>query len=204
MEALGASELIAFNAALLVAVLGPGPAFLLCVQAALRGGRREGVLTGAGLAAMAALWTLAALLGLETLFAVAPAAYTVLKVGGALIVLGFAVQTWRSADAPVAHDVPTSKRRAFAAGFALNLGNPKSVLFSAGVLIVIFPPSLGAAEIALVTVNHFLLELAVYVALAMLLDRPAVQRRYLAFKPTFSKATAVVLGALGINLLVAA
>jgi threonine/homoserine/homoserine lactone efflux protein len=72
------------------------------------------------------------------------------------------------------------------------------------VLIVIFPPSLGAAEIALVTVNHFLLELAVYVALAVLLDRPAVQRRYLAFKPTFSKATAVVLGALGINLLVAA
>jgi threonine/homoserine/homoserine lactone efflux protein len=153
---------------------------------------------------MAALWTLAALLGLETLFAVAPATYTVLKVGGALLVLGFAVQTWRSAHAPVETRVPSSRRRAFLTGFALNLGNPKSILFSAGVLIVIFPPALPAEAMAVVTLNHFLLELIAYAALAVLLDRPSVQRRYLDFKPTFAKATAVILGALGLNLLVAA
>ncbi|TFL17073.1 LysE family translocator [Jannaschia formosa] len=202
METLGPGHLLAFNAALLVAVLGPGPAFVLCVQASLRGGRREGVLTGAGLAVMAGLWTLAALLGLETLFTVVPAAYTALKIGGALLILGYAVHTWRSACLPVDATPPVSSRRAFLRGVALNLGNPKSILFSAGVLLVIFPPVLSNLEMAVITANHIALELVVYTLLATLLSRPAVQTRYLTWKPMISRATALVLGALGLRLLV--
>ncbi|PWJ19204.1 LysE family translocator [Jannaschia seohaensis] len=201
MEPLGLGTLLAFNAALLVAVLGPGPAFVLCVQASLRGGRREGVLTGAGLAVMAGLWTLAALLGLETLFTVVPAAYTVLKIGGALLVLAFAIYTWRTALAPVDATPPISSHRAFLRGFALNLGNPKSILFSAGVLLVIFPPGLSAAAMTAITLNHIALEMVVYGLLATLLSRPAVQARYLAYKPAISRVTALVLGGLGLRLL---
>ena len=202
METLGPGHLLAFNAALLVAVLGPGPAFLLCVQASLRGGRREGVLTGLGLAVVAGLWTLAALLGLDTLFATLPAAYTVLKVGGAILILVFAFYTWRSADAVVGSAPPISNRRAFLRGAALNLGNPKSIVFAAGVLLVIFPPGLSATEMALITVNHVLLEAVVYAAIASLLAHPRVQLRYLAWKPAISRVTAVVLGGLGLRLLV--
>lgn len=202
MDALNAGHLLAFNAALFMAVAGPGPAFVLCVQASLRGGKREGIVTGAGLAIMAGLWTLAALLGLETLFAVHPGAYTLLKIAGAVLVLAFALHTWRTATDPVVIDRPASRRRAFLRGFALNLGNPKSILFSAGVLLVIFPPGLSASAIALVTANHMLLELIVYAGLAALLNRPSVQRRYLAAKPAISRATALVLGGLGLRLLV--
>lgn len=202
METLGLGHLLAFNAALLVAVLGPGPAFVLCVQASLRGGRREGMLTGAGLAAMAGLWTLAALLGLETLFSVVPAAYTALRIGGALLILAFAVHTWRTARLPVDATPPVSKRRAFLSGVALNLGNPKSILFAAGVLLVIFPPGLSPSEMALITANHVALEIVVYAALATLLNHPRVQHRYLAWKPAISRATALVLGGLGLRLLV--
>lgn len=202
MEVLTATHLLAFNAALFFAVIGPGPAFVLCVQASLRGGRREGVVTGLGLAVMAGLWTLAALLGLEALFDAFPLAYTVMKVGGALLILGFAVIAWGGADAPVAEAPQVSDRRAFFRGFLLNLGNPKSILFAAGVLLVIFPPGLSATEIALVTVNHILLEMVVYSALAVLLNRDAVQRRYLAWKPAITRATALVLGGLGLRLLV--
>ena len=196
------AHLAAFNLALLLAVLGPGPAFLLCTQAALRGGRREGVAVGAGLAVVAGLWTLAALAGLEALFELFPALYVAMKVGGAAVILLFAVQAWRTADAPVAAEVATSRRRAFLRGAALNLGNPKSILFSAGVLLVIFPPDLSPAQMVLVTANHVLLELAVYSLLAALLARPAVRARYLGWKPVIARAMALVLGALGLRLLV--
>ncbi|MEM9796993.1 MAG: LysE family translocator [Pseudomonadota bacterium] len=202
METLTAAHLLAFNAALFVAVAAPGPAFLVCVQASLSGGRREGVLTGVGLAVMAGLWTLAALLGLEALFEIVPSAYTALKIGGALLVLYFAVQTWRGARAPVSPAPHASGRRAFLRGFGLNLANPKSILFSAGVLLVIFPPGLSPTEMALVTINHILLETAVYSALAVLLSRDGVRRRYLALKPVLNRTMAVILGGLGLRLLV--
>ncbi|MEM8851291.1 MAG: LysE family transporter, partial [Pseudomonadota bacterium] len=92
--------------------------------------------------------------------------------------------------------------RAFLRGVFLNLGNPKSILFAAGVLLVIFPPGLSTAEMALITMNHVALEIAVYSTLAYLMSRDAVRARYLAAKPTISRAMALVLGGLGLNLLV--
>ena len=101
MDGLTAGHLIAFNTALFFAVAAPGPAFLVCLQAALRGGRREGIVTGIGLAVTAGLWTLAALLGLEAIFDAYPFVYTSMKIGGGLLVLAFAIQTWLHATRPI-------------------------------------------------------------------------------------------------------
>ncbi len=202
METLTVAHLLAFNAALFVAVASPGPAFLVCTQASLTGGRRDGVMTGVGLGIMAGLWTLAALLGLEALFLAFPYAYTAMKIAGAILVLFFAVQTWRGARKPLDAAPPVSKKRAFLRGFLLNLGNPKSILFAAGVLLVIFPPGLSPFEIALITLNQIVLEIAVYSALAFLLSRDAVRAKYLSFKPHLSRVIAIILGGLGLRLLV--
>lgn len=199
---LTAAHLLAFNAALFLAVAAPGPAFMVCLQASLRGGRREGVLTGLGLAVMAGLWTLAALLGLQTLFDAVPLAYVVMKTGGAILIIGIAIFTWRSARTAIAEAPPVSGRVAFLRGFLLNLGNPKSILFAAGVLLVIFPPGLSPVEMTVITVNQILLEAAVYATLAILMSRPAVRVRYLAFKPMITRAMALVLGGLGLRLLI--
>jgi len=201
-EGLTLAHLAVFNVALFFAVAAPGPAFLLCSQAALRGGRAEGAAVGAGLAVMAGLWTLAALAGLDTLFELFPGLYTAMRLGGAALILFFAIMIWRGADAPVEATLPVSGRRAFLRGFALNLANPKSIIFSAGVLLVIFPPDLSPAEMALITANHIVLEVVVYAAIASVLTRPSVRARYLGHKPLLSRAMALVLGGLGLRLLV--
>ena len=203
MDGLTAGHLIAFNTALFFAVAAPGPAFLVCLQAALAGGRREGIVTGIGLAVTAGLWTLAALLGLEAIFDAYPFVYTSMKIGGGLLVLAFAIQTWRYATRPIADSPPASPRRAFLRGFLLNLGNPKSIIFSVGVLLVIFPPNLGTAAMLLVTLDHIVLEIVVYATLSTLVSRDAVRDRYLAAKPILMRAMGLVLGALGLRLLVA-
>ena len=196
------ANVLLFNGALLVAAASPGPAFVVCVQSSLSGGRREGTMVGVGLAVVAGLWTLAALAGLELLFELFPFAFAAMKIGGALLVLAIAVQIWRGARDPVAANAGASKRRAFGRGALLNLGNPKSILFSAGVLLVIFPQGLSYAEMAFVTLNHILLEIVVYSVVALLFTRDAVRVRYLAFKPVVARAMALVLAGLGLRLLV--
>ncbi|CTQ50783.1 LysE family translocator [Jannaschia donghaensis] len=201
MPTLTLAQLLAFNVAVFFASIGPGPAFLVCTQASLTGGRRAGVMTGLGLALVAGLWTLAALLGLDALFDNVPGSYTMMRIGGAGLVLAIAVATWINAESPIA-DVPrVSRRRAFLQGALLNLANPKSIIFSAGVLLVIFPPGLNATEMAVITANHIALEAVVYATLAWLLNRPSVRARYLALKPRIMRAMAIVLALLGLRLL---
>lgn len=202
MSALTLGHLLAFNVALFFAVAAPGPAFLVCTQASLKGGVRAGVVTGLGLGLVAGLWTLAALLGLDALFNAFPRAYTVMTIAGAALVLVFALATWCAADQPVSDAPQVSSRRAFLQGAALNLANPKSIIFSAGVLLVIFPPGLSPTEMALVTANHVLLEIIVYSTLAWLLNRASVRARYLAVKPRIMRIMAVVLALLGLRLLI--
>jgi len=153
------AHLIAFNAVLIVSILSPGAAFLMAVRSSIANGRRAGLATGLGLGVMASLWTLAALLGMDALFALFPWAFAILKIGGALYLIYLAVKTWRGADTPVTA-APKAQSRAFIDGVLVNLGNPKSVLFAAAVLVVIFPPGLKPHEIAFITLNHLALEIA--------------------------------------------
>ena len=197
---IGWPEIAAFNLALLAAWSAPGPAMLYFLKTALSSGRAAGMMAGAGTALAAALWTLAALLGLDALFALFPWAYTAMKLFGAAYLFWIAWTTWRGADAPLAAD-PEARRRAFRGGLILNLGNPKAVLFAAAVLVVIFPPGMGAAGIALVALNHLALELALYGSLVLAVTTPAVSRRYLALKPRLDRGAALVMGALGLRLL---
>ncbi|MEL6873796.1 MAG: LysE family translocator, partial [Pseudomonadota bacterium] len=69
------------------------------------------------------------------------------------------------------------------------------------VLVVIFPPGLGAAEIALITVNHFVVELIFYAVFATALSTPAARDAYLRAKVVVDRIAAGVLGALGLRLL---
>jgi threonine/homoserine/homoserine lactone efflux protein len=83
----------------------------------------------------------------------------------------------------------------------VNLANPKSVLFAAAVLVVIFPAEMSLGARLAVALNHFVLEVAVYAALAIALSTPAARAGYLRLKAWFDRIAAAVLGALGLRLL---
>lgn len=193
-------DLFTFNAVLIAALLSPGPALLFALRTALADGRASGIATGLGLGTIAAVWTLAALLGLEGLFTAFPWAYGLLKAGGALYLIHIAYTTWHGAKAPL--DAAARPRgRAFFDGALINLGNPKSVLFAASVLVVIFPKGLSATEIALIVANHAVVEWLFYGIFAALLSGATARRAYLGAKRDLDRAAALVMGALGLKLL---
>ncbi len=195
------ADLLAFNAVLLAAIAAPGAALLYFIRTTVASGRAAGIATGLGLGLAAALWTLAALLGLEALFTLFPWAYLLLKAGGAAYLLWIALQTWRQARAPLA-EAPAPRGRAILSGFALNLGNPKSMLFAAAVILVVFPQGLAAPDVALIVANHLLLEWAFYLIFALLLGSGPARASYIRLKPLFDRIAATLLGALGLRLLI--
>jgi len=196
-----ALDLLAFNAALAAALLSPGPALLFALRSSLADGRAAGIAAGLGLGAVAAGWTLAALMGLEAVFTLFPWAYTALRTGGAAYLLWIAWQTWRAARLPVAEAPARPRGRAFLDGALINLGNPKSVLFAASVLVVVFPKGLSATEIALIALNHLAVEWVFYTVFALALSGAPARRAYLGAKPWIDRAAALLLGALGLKLL---
>ena len=195
------AALLAFNLTLLAAIASPGPSLLFLSRTAMVQGRRAGVAAALGLGLMAAIWTAAALLGLNALFAVVPWAYTALKIAGALYLIWLAVQTWRTAKSPVGAEPVRRDGRIFLNAMLVNLANPKSVLFAGAVLIVIFPPQLASTDKALIFINHLAVEWIVQPALAVALSSPGVRRRYLAAKAGLDRSAAVLLGGLGLRLL---
>jgi len=195
-------NLIAFNIALIVAVASPGPALLIAIRTTLASGRKSGVIMGCGLGLMAATWTLMALLGLETVFTLFPLAYTTAKVAGAVYLLYIAVKIWRGAKEILAAKVKTVNN-AFRQGIFLNLLNPKSVLFSAAVLVVIFPANMGITENSIVVLNHFVIEIIFYTLLALAMSTDAVSKRYLKAKTYMDRFASLVIGALGLKILAA-
>ena len=194
------AHLLAFNAALLAALLSPGPALLVTVRAAVTGGRTAGIAVGLGLGTMAALWTLAALLGLDTVFTIAPWSYVALKVMGGGYLIWLAVQAWRSAGDDL-EPTEISQARSFVSGLLVNFANPKSVLFAAAVLVVIFPPDLSLGESLLVAANHVAMEWVFYTLVAVTLSSDAVAKRYFRLKPVFDRVSGLMLGGLGLRLI---
>ncbi|MEP3639423.1 MAG: LysE family transporter [Paracoccaceae bacterium] len=194
-------SLLAFNGVLLAALASPGAAFLYILRTSISSGRAAGIATGMGLGTMAAIWTLAALLGLESVFRLFPWTYTVLKLGGAFYLIWLAVQTWRHAKRPMG-DAPTPRSRAFLGGLLVNLGNPKSALFAAAVIVVVFPKGLDARDIGLIVANHWLLEILFYTLCATALSSDSARKGYLGFKPVFDRIAATLLGAFGLRLIV--
>lgn len=179
---LSVADLLAFNVVLLVALAAPGASLIYMTRMTLASGRVAGIATGAGLGAGAALWTLAALLGLDAMFVLLPWSYNALKIAGILYLIWVAVQAVRHARRDET-TVAMPRGRAFWAGLVMNLANPKSLLFAAAVIVVVFPRDLSASDIALIVANHLLLELIFYTGFATLLWSASAQRIHARLKP---------------------
>ena len=193
-------HLIAFNLTLLAAIASPGPAMLYFIRTTLSSGRIAGLYTVWGLGCMAATWTALAFAGLDAIFAIFPWTFIILKTIGALYLIWIAYQTWRHARMPLGA-APTPPARAFLGGVLVNMSNPKSVLFSAAVIMVIFPQGLGIGDKVLIVANHLIIEMLVGSILVLAFSTKHVSAGYLRAKPVLDRVAASVLGLLGLRLL---
>ena len=139
-------------------------------------------------------------MGLEGIFLAFPWAYATVKGIGAGYLLYVAYCMWVGARTAVTTEMKPAAH-AFRQGMMINILNPKSVLFAAAVLVVIFPEGMSLAENLLIVANHLIVELLFYTALAFGMSRASVSQSYLRAKVYIDRVASVVLGLLGLKLL---
>lgn len=187
---------VAFNLALIASIVSPGPAFLVAIKTTLSSGLRAGLSIGFGLGVVAASWTLVALFGLEVLFQLFPWAYTIVKTIGAIYLIYVAYKMWCNARENIESCVKPASH-VFWQGVFINILNPKSVMFAAAVLVVIFPQNMSVFENGLVVINHLVVEILFYSGLAFAMNSDFVSKRYLNAKGYIDRISSGILGFLG-------
>ena len=193
--------LVAIGAAQMVAVVSPGPSFLITARTAVVRSRADGVKVAAGLAAGTVIWAGAALFGLNALFHAVPVLFTAMKIAGALFLLWIAYQIFVYAKVPLQFEGEGAQGNPFWRGFWVQLSNPKVMVFFGSIFIAMLPESpprwLLFALLAVVVFNEFWW----YTVVALFFGAGSVRAFYLQAKSWIDRVTGVFLGALGLRLL---
>jgi RhtB (resistance to homoserine/threonine) family protein len=196
--------LLSIGVVQLLAVISPGPSFLITARTAVARSRLDGVKVALGLTAGTVIWSSAALLGLNAVFHAMPMLFMAMKVAGALFLLWIAWQIFRHAKDPIAMDGADATGNPFMRGFLTQLANPKVVVFFGSIFIAMLPASvplwMTLALIAIVSFN----ELWWYTVVALFFGSGPVRSFYLRAKAWIDRITGLFLGALGLRLLWAA
>jgi threonine/homoserine/homoserine lactone efflux protein len=200
------SSLISIGLVQIVAVISPGPSFLITARTSVASSRLDGVMVGLGIAAGTVVWSSLALLGLNAIFHALPAVFMAMKVVGALFILWVAYQIFRHAAEPAEIELSSDNAGShpFVKGFTTQMSNPKAAVFFGSIFVAMLPSDIPLwmilALIAIVTFN----EIWWYTIVALFFGAGPVRRFYIRAKVWIDRATGLFLGALGLRLLWAA
>ena len=126
-----------FLGVMAVMAITPGPANLFAVATGMEKGRASALVGVVGMNAATLVWFAAAALGLGALVKAFPQAFRLIAVVGALYVAWLGLKALHGAFKTAAdpqHIVVRRGRSAFVDGFAVQIANPKAVLFFTAVL----------------------------------------------------------------------
>ncbi|MGR3492542.1 MAG: LysE family translocator [Shimia sp.] len=185
----------------LLAVMSPGPSFVVSIKVAVTRGAFAACVLALGFGIGAALWAAAALLGLAALFAVAPMLLTGFKIAGGLFLAFLGLMMWRHAKEPVPPAVGTG-RPPFLLGLMTALANPKIAVFFGAVFAGLLPTGLGAAEMTLVLAAVAVVEAAWYALVGVVFAMPRARAAYAGAKVYVDRAFGGILAALGARIMV--
>ena len=199
--------LLPFALAAFVLAVTPGPDMALYVGRAIGHGRRAGLACFAGCVTGILVHTMLVAFGVAALLVAAPRLFFALKVAGALYLLWLAVDTLRRGSS-FTPNVEKARERDwtahFTAGLAMNLLNPKVVMF----FLMFLPPFVSADDPAapakLIFLGLFFLTVAIPTILPMIYGAEAFSR-FLATRPRVMRGLdwllAGVFGAFAVSVL---
>jgi len=136
--------LLAFLPAALALNLTPGPDMMFCVAQGLRSGPRAAIAASAGISMGSMVHVTLAGLGLGAVMATHPWAFDVIRWIGVAYLLYLATGVLRPAPPAGPTGPGLSATRAFGTGLAVNLTNPKVILFVLALLPQFIRPEAGS------------------------------------------------------------
>ena len=196
-------QVLAFALVAAVVTISPGADTLLVVRNALRGGRRDGIVTAFGIGSGLYFHAVLSAIGVSVILAHSAQAFVALKIAGAAYLAWLGFQSLRSgirgsrAGEPAAGTAGVPPMRSFREGLLTNLLNPKVIVFYLALLPQFLSPGDPVlAKSVLLAAIHFVEGLAWLSFVAWAVDR---SRRYF-LRPALRRWMDSICGAMLIGL----
>ncbi|MGZ5819137.1 MAG: LysE family translocator [Burkholderiaceae bacterium] len=192
--------------AVAVGAISPGPSFVMVARTAVASSRTDGLAAAIGMGVGAMLFSIAALLGLHTLFAVVPWLYVAIKILGGAYLVYLGLKIYRGAkNALVVSDhsdspATTSPTRSFFLGLSTQVSNPKTAIVYASIFAALLPHDISLSLIFSLPVIVLLIESAWYATVALVLSAASPRDVYLRYKTWMDRITGGVMTLLGLKL----
>ncbi|MCK6264492.1 LysE family translocator [Vibrio sp. ZSDE26] len=192
---------------LTLGAMSPGPSFIFVVRCAVSLSRWHGISTAIGMGTGALILSIAALLGLQTIFSVMPISFILFKVCGGcyLIFLAFGIVKSASIQLQTIDTKGSNNAslfRSYFLGLGTQLSNAKTMIVFARVFTTLLPQNIPTSFYIAIPICTFLSNTGWYLAVALILSVKGPRCTYLRFKKLFDYLSASVIGVLGAKLMV--
>lgn len=189
-----------------LAVMSPGPSFLLVARTGLARSRRAGLLTALGIASGSLVYAVATLFGLTLVLIYVPALAVAVQIAGGLYLawLGLRMILTRGTEPSAAASGPMPAGegwRAYRQGLVTNLANPKVAAFFVGLFATVISPEMGYWARIAVLAGVTAVDVAWHVMLATVFSATHAQRVYRRFGRWIDRAFGALLIAVGARLI---
>lgn len=195
--------------AALLATGSPGPATLNIAGTAMISGRRHALAMASGVSTGSLMWSTAAAFGLGAVMLANAWIFELLRYFGAGYLIFLAIKSARSAATPDDAESGkamggasfTSAKRAYAAGLALHLTNPKAILFFGSLYAVGVPAHAEPATLLTIIGAVAIQSTLVFHGYALLFSSAPAVRIYLRLRRWFEGVFALAFGYAGFKIL---
>lgn len=170
-----------------LALISPGPDFVLTVRNALQYGRNMGFSTAVGFGLGIALHVSYAIGGVAILIQKFPQIFDVVKNIGALYLIWLGLSTlWAIRKPKAVHEVASERKvkeqtlmTGFRQGFLTNILNPKATLFTLGLFTSVIPPETNLPTLIACGVNMSVLTVLWFMVVSVLFSAKNIRMGYL-------------------------
>jgi threonine/homoserine/homoserine lactone efflux protein len=201
-----ALTILSIAGAVTVGAMSPGPSFVMVARTAVAASRADGLAAAIGMGLGAMLFSVAALLGLHTLFIAVPWLYASIKVLGGIYLAYLGIRIYRGAKNALA--VPDSTKqaasanvaRSFLLGLSTQVSNPKTAIVYASIFAALLPHEVSASLMLTLPLIVLLIETSWYAIVALALSSASPREMYLRYKAWVDRTAGSVMMLLGLKL----
>lgn len=198
--------LLGIAGAITVGAISPGPSFLMVARTAVTSSRSAGLAAALGMGTGGVMFAVAALAGLQAVFAAIPGVYLALKVVGGLYLVYLGTRIWQGATKPLGLQPEASGPsagdawRAFLTALGTQVSNPKAAIVYASVFAAFLPRNFPLSISMITVVVIFLIETGWYALVAVVLSSAGPRAAYLRYKTWMDRSAGGVMTLLGVKL----
>lgn len=189
-----------------LAVVSPGPDFIMAVRNSIMGSRKAGLLTAVGFGLGVCIHVAYCLAGLALIISQSVLLFNIIKVIGAgyLFCMGYQALKSKGFDGDVSTQqeqaVRMSNWDALKSGFITNLFNPKATLFFLALFTQILSPDIAMAQKAVFGMTCVILTVLWFSVVSIVLTTPKIRSVFLRCAKWVDRACGVLFIALGMKL----